>query len=99
MTDDVVIRDVEAVERMLRDPRILECYEVPQCGLTPAQLRAAVQLAESSGRVAALVCEDCQPAEKYLVIRLVDLPLLLAIVYEVLTEPRGTGQGDGGRIR
>lgn len=84
--EDVILRDVDAVEKILRHPRILQCYPVPQCGITPSQLRAAVQLAEPAGRLAALVCEDCPPGEKYLVIRLIDLPLLVAVIYEVLSE-------------
>lgn len=83
---DRVIRDVQAAELLLRHPRIIEWVGVPQCGITPKQLDAAVKIAESSGKIAALVCEDCEPYQKYLVIRVIDLPLLVARVYEVLTK-------------
>ena len=79
--EPLVIRDVEAAELLLQG-NIIDLYTVPGCGITPAQLRAAVQFSEQSGKLAALVCEDCTPSEKYLVIRLLDLPLLLSLLYE-----------------
>lgn len=86
MTDEKIVRDVEAAERILNHPRILELYDVPQCGATPAQLRAAVQLAEASGRLGVLICEDCQADDKYLVVRIVDLPLLVSLIFESLAD-------------
>ena len=81
---ECVVRDLRAAELLLRHPKILEWVAVPQCGMTPKQLSAAVQLAHSVGKIAALVCEDCDPVEKYLVVRVVDLPILVATVYEAL---------------
>jgi hypothetical protein len=86
MTDDKIVRDIEAAELILKHPRILELYNVPQCGATPAQLRAAVQLAESLGRIGVLVCEDCQPDDKYVVVRVVDVPLLVSLIYQKLSQ-------------
>lgn len=86
MSDDCrTLRDVEAAQLILNHRRMFEVVPVPQCGITPAQLRAAVQFSESQGKIALLVCEDCHPEEKYLVVRLIDLPLLVSLVYEVLT--------------
>jgi hypothetical protein len=86
MTDEKIVRDIEAAELILKHPRILELYDVPQCGATPAQLRAAVQLAEQSGRIGVLICEDCEPGDKYLVVRVVDMPLLVSLIYHKLCQ-------------
>ncbi len=82
--EKVLLRDVEAAEMILRHPRIFQVLGVPHCCITPAQLRAAVAMAEESGRIAALVCDDCAPGERYFVLRVVDLPVLAAAAYEVL---------------
>ncbi len=87
--DRIVWRDTEAAELILRHPRIFQCIGVPPCGITPAQLQAAVSMADESGRVAALVCDGCSPSEKYVIVRVLDLPLLAAAVYEVLSRARG----------
>ncbi|MGB9619089.1 MAG: hypothetical protein ACPL7K_01600 [Armatimonadota bacterium] len=81
----LVIRDVQAAELLL-NRQILELYPVPSCGITPAQLRAAVDFAEKSARIGVLVCEDCNPADKYLIIRLIDVPLLLSLLYELIAD-------------
>ncbi|WP_347245171.1 hypothetical protein [Thermogutta sp.] len=79
----LAVRDVQAAQLLL-SRKIIELYPVPACGITPAQLRAAVDFAKKSHRIAALVCEDCDPAEKYLIIRLIDVPLLLSLLYELI---------------
>lgn len=80
------LTDAQAAEILINDRRIVEVVPVPSCGIMPDQLRSAVQFAEHSGRIAMLVCENCGPKDRYLVIRTIDLPMLLLRFQELLLD-------------
>lgn len=82
-----MVRDIEAIECLLRRPPkdwiFLPCPGQPELEV---QLARGVQLTEPAGHFVALLCADCDPAQKYLVLRLFDLPHFVVAAYERISE-------------
>ena len=85
MSELITWKDIEAVETILTPPPKPWAF-FPVGGLPQLEnhLAQSVQWAYQGGRLAALIGEGFQPAEKYVVVRLVDLPHLAVAIYDRL---------------
>lgn len=80
----IIMRDTDAVRRIMTRSKVVEVYPVPACEPTPHQIRAAAELARGAGKLGILICEDCPAESAYVVVSLRDLPLLAALLFEEL---------------
>jgi hypothetical protein len=85
MRELITWKDIEAVEKILTPPPKPWVF-FPVSGLPQltTHLAQSVQLAYQGGRLAVLIGEELLPEEKYVVVRLVDLPHLAVAIYDRL---------------